>query len=76
MEKRQSVEIWSCTRSRIRAWHLLAQNSINSSKPREPSQPIQAPSNSRDSSPSPQFGSPKLDTCKMQIDLEKANMIS
>lgn len=62
----------SCTRSRIGPWHLLAQNSINPHKPQEPPQPIQASCNSRNSSPSHQFGSPKLDTCKMQINLEKA----
>lgn len=41
------MEIWSCTRSRIRPWHLLAQNSINSSKPQEAPQSIQASCNSR-----------------------------
>lgn len=61
----------SCTRSRIRLWHLLAQNSINSSNSQVPPQLIQASCKSRDSSPSHQFGSPKLDTCKMQINFEK-----
>lgn len=70
--RRSGAGAMSCTRSRIKPWQLLAQSSINSSKPQEPPQPIQAPCNSRDSSPSHQFGSPKLDTHKTQINLEKA----
>lgn len=64
---RSGAGVVSCTRSRIRPWHLLAQNS----KPQEPPQPIQELL-SRGSSPSHQFGSPKPDTDKMQTNLEKA----